>query len=104
MKTRPPTKAENEWLDRICQLGCIVCLNNGFMDSPAAPHHIDGHMKKGCHFKTIPLCGLHHQVGGYGLAFHAGRVIWETKNGSQHELLRQVQTMLLRNRDKLCEE
>lgn len=103
MRSRPPIKAEKEWLDRICQLGCIVCYNNGFIDSPAGPHHLDGTMKKECHFKTIPLCGYHHQTGGYGGAFHAGRVIWETKNGTQYELLRQVQVMLLRTGGVSCE-
>jgi len=90
MRTRKPTKVEKKWLDTICQFGCIVCFNQNFGYSPAAPHHLDGKTKKNCHFKSIPLCAQHHQIGGYGIAVHCGRVAFEKKYGSQSDLLKQI--------------
>ncbi len=99
MRTRTPTVDEKKWLDRICEHGCIVCDNEGHGYSPAGPHHLDGATKKGCHYKSIPLCGAHHQIGGYGVAFHAGRVVWEAKYGTEQQLLNQ---MLLLFTEKEC--
>lgn len=59
---RTPTKAEKEWLDKSCQLGCIICLEWYGVISPCCPHHITGKTKSGAHFKTIPLCDKHHQI------------------------------------------
>jgi hypothetical protein len=36
---------------------------------------------------VIPLCHPHHRTGGYGVAFHAGRKIWEKTFGTQRALL-----------------
>lgn len=94
MKGRAPTKAEKEWMSRVADLGCIVCLNELSIYSPAAIHHIEGRTKKDCHFKVLPLCPNHHQYGGYGVAFHAGRVEWEKRYGTQAELLEQVRGLL----------
>ena len=91
---RKPTKAEKEWMNAICENGCIVCRNAFRVYSPAWPHHLDGKTKVGCHFKTIPLCGAHHQSGGYGTAIHAGRVAWEKKHGTEADLLKQCQEII----------
>lgn len=81
-------------MDAICGNGCIVCRNELGVFSPACPHHMDGKTKPGCHFKTIPLCGAHHQTGGYGVAFHSGRVAWEAEYGTEAELLKQCQEIV----------
>lgn len=61
MKGRPPTKEEKLFMDEICQIGCIVCLNHGVYTPQVSPHHMEGKTKPGAHFKVIPLCGKHHQ-------------------------------------------
>jgi len=94
MKGRKPNKAEKEHMTRVADLGCIVCINEFKLDSPAAIHHIDGRTKPDCHFKILPLCGAHHQTGGYGVALHAGRAEWEKKYGTQADLLKQVQGLI----------
>jgi hypothetical protein len=94
MKGRTPTKAEKEWMNRVADLGCIACLNQFSIYSPAAIHHIEGKTKEGAHFLTIGLCGAHHQTGGYGIALHSGRVEWENRHGTQAELLEQVRGLL----------
>jgi len=92
MSQKGYTKQDKEWLDKITQLGCIVCVNEFGIFTPASPHHIEGRTKEGCHKKTIGLCGCHHQTGGNGVAFHeTGKKTWEAKYGTQEELLKQLQ-------------
>lgn len=95
MKGRTPTKAEREWMGKIADLGCIVCINHHYHHTPASPHHMEGRTKEGCHFLTIPLCAIHHQTGGEGIAFHAtGRKTWEKRFGTERELLQQCKDIL----------
>ena len=89
-----PNKADKQWFDSICELGCVVCRNEFEVFSPACPHHIDGRTKPGAHRKTIPLCSAHHQTGGYGVAIHAGKAEWEKMYGNQYDLLKQVEGMI----------
>jgi len=94
-KGRKPTKTEQEWLDKITDLGCCVCRNEFSSYTPACPHHIDGKTKPGAHFKTIPLCAAHHQTGGSGMAFHAtGKKTWESLYGTQNALLEQTKMLI----------
>jgi len=94
VKSRHATKDDKLWMSAIADIGCIVCKNLGYGFSPAAIHHIAGRTKKGAHKKTIPLCGLHHQNGGYGVALHAGLKKWESLYGTQQDLLIQVQEII----------
>jgi len=52
------TKAERQHMDKVAQLGCIVCTNLGYYDSPAEIHHIgNGTMsKRASNLEVIPLC------------------------------------------------
>lgn len=87
------TKADQKHLDRVAAQGCIVCALLGYPDSPAGIHHVrigQGAGQRADHFHTIPLCPLHHQTGGYGVAIHAGKKIWEEKYGTEEELLAQT--------------
>lgn len=86
MKGRTPTKAEQEHMDRVRDIGCAICWREHNIYSPAAIHHVRGKTQPGAHFQVIGLCGAHHQ-GGYGIGFHAGRRTWEEKFGTQAELL-----------------
>jgi hypothetical protein len=36
---------------------------------------------------AIPLCPNHHQHGGHGIALHAGQETFESKFGTEEELL-----------------
>jgi len=46
MKGRNPNKAESKHMDRVSQLGCIVCRNQGRFYVPCEIHHIEGKTKK----------------------------------------------------------
>ena len=83
------TKADKQWLNDAASLGCVVCRNLGYGESPAEIHHL----RTGCglgqrsgHKKSIPLCHPHHRTGGHGVAFHAGSKVWQKKFGTELEL------------------
>lgn len=87
------TKAEQKHLDRVAALGCIVCRNEGLGESPAVIHHIrtgQGAGQRSSHFETIPLCPVHHQFHGVGVSYHDCPKTWESKYGTETELLVQV--------------
>jgi len=90
------TKAEREHLAKVAALGCIVCRNAGHHDTPAEIHHIRAGqgLKRASHFHVIPLCPTHHRLGGHGVAFHAGRFVWESFYGLEVQMLAQVEAML----------
>jgi hypothetical protein len=56
-------KAERDWMDKICALGCIICRLFHNIFSPAEPHHMLSGGRKLGHLFTIPLCPLHHRSG-----------------------------------------
>lgn len=62
MKGRTPNAEEKRFMDRMCQLGCIVCLKHYGVHTEPSPHHMEGKVKPGAHFKILPLCGRHHQT------------------------------------------
>lgn len=91
------TKAEKVHRNAVAALGCIVCRNMGFDDSPAELHHIRataGMGQRSGEFEVIPLCPTHHRTGGYGHAVHAGRVMFEANHGTERELLALVLALL----------
>ena len=97
IKGRKPTKKEAEHMDKVSQLGCIVCRNtNGFI-TPAEIHHIEGKTKADSHFKVLPLCFGHHREGGRFRPFisrHPYKKRFEEAYGTEEELLEQVNEML----------
>lgn len=85
------TKAEKLHLNRVADLGCIIC------HQPAEIHHLRAGMgmaQRNTNFNVIPLCPLHHRTGGYGTAFHAGRKAFEQNFGTEEELLKRVKGLL----------
>ena len=88
-----PTKEEKVFIDRICQIGCIVCRNNGYHTPFVTPHHINGRTKPGAHKEVIPLCSMHHQVGSadkHWVSRHAdGKAAFEKAYGKEEDLLKQ---------------
>ncbi|WP_312059480.1 Ref family recombination enhancement nuclease [Pantoea septica] len=91
------TKAERQHLQRVADLGCIVCRQHFCVFSPAEVHYLRtgcGAGQRASHFKTIPLCPLHHRTGGYGVAIHAGQKMWGKIYGTEESLLPQVHQQL----------
>ena len=87
LRGRSPTADEKRHMAAVAALGCCVCRREFGIYSPAGIHHTDGKTKPGAHKRVLPLCDKHHQTGGYGVAFHAGRVEWERRYGTQEELM-----------------
>jgi hypothetical protein len=89
-------KEDKAHMNSVASLGCIVCSNNGYHDSPAEIHHIgNGTMgKRASNSDVIPLCHLHHRTGNNGVAVHSGRKSFEANFGTEQELLKQVRGML----------
>jgi hypothetical protein len=95
-------KDEKKHYEKLSQIGCIVCRNLNFGYSAPHIHHIRHGVGLGqrSHWSlAIPLCPLHHQHGGYGVALHAGQKAFEAKYGTESELLQQTLTIL---EGKLC--
>ena len=89
-------KAESDHISKVVSMGCIVCANMDYADSPAEVHHIgNGTMgKKASNYEVIALCPIHHRRGGYGVAIHAGRKEFERIHGSEQDLLDQTMGLL----------
>lgn len=92
-----PSALGLEHMGRVAELGCIVCLNLRLGRSPAECHHarcFAGGGQKSTDFHTIPLCPLHHRLGGSGVALHAGRQSFARNFGDEPALLLQTLRML----------
>ena len=96
MKGRSPTSEEKKHLDKVQQLGCIVCANRGFPNVPAEIHHTRGKTIKDAHLYVIPLCPAHHRYGGHTepISRHPYQKRFEDAYGTEAELLEQVQENL----------
>ena len=78
------TNAEKRHLDRISNMGCILC------GSPAEIHHLRtvcGMSQRANNFLTIPLCSEHHRHGTFGNAIHNGYQEFSKNHGSEGDLL-----------------
>lgn len=93
-------KADKQHIARVVALGCVVCRNLGFPDSPAEAHHCkgsefnSGYGLKSSNRDVVGLCGTHHRLGANGVAYHAGPESFERNFGTQHALLDQVNELL----------
>lgn len=94
------TKTEREHYDKLHNLGCIACYVLGYGNSPAEIHHIrheTGAGRKAAFNEAIPLCPRHHRLGGYGIAYHSGRLGFERHVGmTEVELLELTNKLLER--------
>jgi hypothetical protein len=61
------TLTEKKHMNRVAELGCVICKRNGNDDTPAQLHHLrTGGWGKGGALTLIPLCYEHH-VGDTGI-------------------------------------
>ena len=89
---RQRNKAMTARLDRVAQLGCLVCGDMGFHDSPALIHHQLGYGRDDN--RVIPLCYYHHADGGWGQAVHDGTKTWEAAHGTQQSMVDRVNILV----------
>ena len=104
MKGRNPTKAEQYHMDKVQQLGCIVCRNEGNLFVPAEIHHVYGKTRKAtkkggfdAHMKVLPLCYEHHRSGidcERYTSRHPFKARFVSRYGTEEELLKQVDEIL----------
>lgn len=90
---KAPPKAEREHMGVVAGLCCVVCRNLRLGDSPAEVHHVRylaGGGQRSGNLDTIPLCPLHHRLGGWGVAYHAGPEEFERRYGTEEALLEQT--------------
>ena len=81
---------DKEWKEMLVRFGCVVCKKDHSLWSAPTLHHTRygvGMGQKSDIRKAIPLCPNHHQHGGYGVAFHAGKKAFEANYGSEQDLL-----------------
>jgi len=96
MKGKTPNKAELKHMDRVSQIGCIVCKNQNKFFNPAEIHHIQGKTKSNAHYKTLPLCYEHHRMGSAvePISRHPYKARFEKAYGTEEELLEEVNRLL----------
>ena len=97
MKGRTPTSDEKAHMSKVAALGCICCLNEMGVQSPAEIHHIDGKTKPGAHYHVLPLCYLHHRAGvdcDEYTSRHPDKRRFERRYGTEIDLLHIVLGML----------
>jgi hypothetical protein len=97
MRGRRPTAKESRWMTKVAELGCIVCLDQYDIQSPAEIHHIEGRTQRGAHFLVLPLCFRHHREGNLtelDASRHPWKSDFEERYGTEQHLLGLVKEML----------
>jgi hypothetical protein len=91
LTTMPKRQHDRAYMARVAELPCVVC---GAW--PVHVHHRTGAGmgRKADDYQTIPLCPLHHQHGGEGVAIHSGTKTWESIHGTQDEHIKETQRKL----------
>lgn len=85
------TLEEKNWIEKVISIGCIICR------MPCEIHHLRHGMgigQRNNHLNSIGLCPSHHRIGGYGIAFHAGKKAFEKKFGTETELLEKTKKII----------
>lgn len=87
------SKSTKKHYDMLAQLGCILCRNLGYYDTPAEIHHIRKAGMRRNDAPVIPLCPAHHR-GRYGLHGLGRRGFVAHYGITEDDLLQQVTLML----------
>ena len=85
--SKPPKKKEKEHMDKVQQLGCIVCKLERGIYTPAEIHHIRKHTGMGLrpsHTRILPLCSVHHRTGK--ISVHLGKKAFIERYGTEEYL------------------
>lgn len=102
-KERTVTAAEKLLWSRLAALGCVACKKDGNFNTHVSIHHVDGRTKPGCHQLVLPLCAGHHQDGTGEdktlIAVHPWKARFETRYGTQAELMDECAQLLFEQRD-----
>jgi len=96
MKGRRPTAEEKDHMDRVRELGCVICRQQGKGRRPCEIHHVYGKTKPGAHFYVLPLCFEHHRMGSgkEPISRHPYKARFEQTYGTEEELLKLVDELL----------
>ena len=102
MKGRTPTAEEKRHLDKVSNLGCIVCRLQGFPGVPAEIHHVHGKTRRereefrGSHFYVLPLCYSHHREGNdrEPISRHPYKKRFVQTYGTEEYLLEVVESLI----------
>jgi len=80
-KKKAKTTEEIKWMERVAQLGCIICENNHVV-----LHHITtlrlGFSRKSSNFAVLPLCVNCHDGKIKNRSLHEGVEDWEERHGT----------------------
>jgi len=92
MATKHRTKADNEWMRQVTELGCIACLVQGTPGTPAEIHHIregQGRGQRSDHKQSIGLCPPHHRGTDHPRtpSIHMAKLAFIEQFGTEQELL-----------------
>ena len=90
------TKEERKHLNRVAELGCLVCSRLGYPGTPAEIHHKragTGAGRRSSHLDAMPLCPEHHRgkTGLHGLVTKGFPKHW---GYDEDDLLREVRERL----------
>lgn len=92
---RVPTREERLWMDRMVQVGCIVCRLYKKVYTPAEVHHLEGKVKPNAHLLTLPLCPCHHRLPGKAWVSRAdGKKVFEAEFMPELDLLEITQALV----------
>ena len=83
-------------MDRVRDLGCIICRQQGKGRRPCEIHHVYGKTKKDAHFKVLPLCFEHHRMGSdkEPISRHPYKARFVAAYGTEESLLDLVDDLL----------
>ena len=83
-------------MDRVRELGCVICRQQGKGRRPCEIHHVFGKTKPGAHFYVLPLCFEHHRMGSgkEPISRHPYKARFESTYGTEEELLKLVDELL----------
>ena len=71
-----------KWMERVAEVGCVICREHLGVETPAQVHHVAEGSGKRSDFMTVGLCYEHHQgaTGIHGMGTKAFCTLWNLAN------------------------